>query len=118
MPEKSAVAERYRPARLTKMPRNRADKKDLDVRIGSANLPVSQPLTLSQNPLRSWSGRKKRMTIPHCTPLRSVNLVVASDASCRCAPVKRSALPATSQRIIGFSGQPYSNAVAEMRLKK
>ena len=47
MPERSAVAERYRPARLTKMPRNRADKKDLDVRIGSANLPVSQPLMLN-----------------------------------------------------------------------
>ena len=43
MPERSAVAARYRSARLPKLPRNGADKKGLDVRIGSANLPVSNP---------------------------------------------------------------------------
>jgi hypothetical protein len=42
MPEGSTVAVPYGTARSIKMPRNGVNKKDLDIRIGFANLPVSQ----------------------------------------------------------------------------
>src|SRR6516165_5828979 len=81
MPERSAVAERYRPARLTKMPRNRVHKKDLDVRIGSANLPLSNlPKVQAWSAKKSLAGEERQeMTIPHRTSLRSVSFVVATE---------------------------------------
>ena len=121
MPERSAVTERYRPARLTKMPRNRTDKKDLDVRIGSANLPVSQPLMLNTESAAFVVGEEEKDddSAPHTVAKRQPCCRNRSMVPLwECAPVKRSALPARSQRVIGFDGQPYSNAIAEMRLKK
>src|SRR6516165_9970140 len=84
MPERSAVAERYRPARLTKMPRNRADKKDLDVRIGSANLPVSQPLMLNTESAAFAIGEEEKDddSAPHTVAKRQP--CCRTDPSCRC----------------------------------
>jgi hypothetical protein len=42
------------------MPRNRSNKKDLDVQIGSANLPVSQTVVLNSESAAAVVGEEEK----------------------------------------------------------